>query len=67
MLINLNEQPVKKYNSEHKLTKQYSGPVDLFKYEEVISFARVADGDQEESESESEEEEVWTDDEEWLP
>lgn len=66
MLINLNEQPVKKYKSEHKLTKQYSGPVDLFKYEEVISFGRFADGDQE-SESESEEEEVWTDDEEWLP
>ena len=49
MLINLNEEAVKKYKSEHKLVKKYSGPTDLFKYEEVLSFERFANEDQEES------------------
>ena len=70
MLINLNEEAVKKYKSEHKLAKKYSGPTDLFKYEDVLSFERFAEDQEDsfgESESESKEEEVWTDDEEWLP
>ena len=65
MLINLNEEAVSKYKTENKLTKKYSGAVDLFTYKEAISFERF-DGDQE-SESESEVEEAGTDDEEWLP
>ena len=61
MLLNLNEQAVKKYKSEHKLAKMYSGTMDLFKYEEVVSFANE-DPEESDSWSESEEEEVWSDD-----
>ena len=71
MLINLNEEAVNNYKSRKNIVKKYEGPIDLFKYEEGISFKDFTSEDPEESfsasESEPESEENYSDDEDWLP